>query len=274
MLTINLADISDIKFSASDISVLEYVPKRKLYRHENGRELNGFIYMKCGSCRFFTDTEEFTLCEGGLAYLPKGSRHGYSVPGEGSVHVRVDFVLREHLTDEEIVFSDCPVRLFADTPKPIVEGFETLKYCAARPDDGLLSLKAMSTLCDILYEAAVGFCNLRCGGLRLRLDPAIRNIYSHCGERIATAELSALCGLSDTHFRRLFSEYTGMNPTDYITMARIELAKKMLLSREFRVCEVAEKTGFESVFYFSRVFKKLTGMSPAAYMSKSFTENA
>ena len=44
-----------------------------------------------------------------------------------------------------------------------------------------------------------------------------------------------------------------------------ENAKKLLLSTSLSVGEIADKTGFSYVTYFSQAFKKETGISPIEY---------
>lgn len=75
--------------------------------------------------------------------------------------------------------------------------------------------------------------------------------------------------LSPSYFSRFFSKETGQSFTDYVTGLRIEYAKKLLKSGQYKIYEVAELAGYESTHYFSRIFKKVTGESPLDYKSKT-----
>ena len=47
---------------------------------------------------------------------------------------------------------------------------------------------------------------------------------------------------------------------------RLDVARALLTTGEYRISEIAEQTGFgNDVQYFSRSFKKATGMTPSEY---------
>ena len=58
---------------------------------------------------------------------------------------------------------------------------------------------------------------------------------------------------------------TGCSVMSYLTALRIEEAKQMLAEHNYSLNEIAEKTGFGSVHYFSSVFKKHTGKTPKEF---------
>jgi AraC family transcriptional regulator, arabinose operon regulatory protein len=57
----------------------------------------------------------------------------------------------------------------------------------------------------------------------------------------------------------------GTSPMQYLRTVRVEAAKRLLVTIETPVGEVAAQVGFEDPLYFSRVFRKVTGKSPTAY---------
>ena len=82
-------------------------------------------------------------------------------------------------------------------------------------------------------------------------------------------DYNALCassGLSYSYFKELFIAKYGMPPVKYLTYLRLEYAKELLITGRYSVGEIAEKCGFENVYYFSCVFKKSVGVSPKNYL--------
>jgi len=75
-------------------------------------------------------------------------------------------------------------------------------------------------------------------------------------------ELAKELPMGYSSFRKLFKKATGESPNRYHLNLRMERAKNLLSTTQLNVTEVAEQTGFESVFYFSKLFKKKHGMSP------------
>ena len=71
--------------------------------------------------------------------------------------------------------------------------------------------------------------------------------------------------MSDTYFRRIFFELYGKKPLQYLNDLRISHAKVLLSENDFTVCEVALRSGFSSVKYFSSAFRARLGISPSEY---------
>ena len=51
----------------------------------------------------------------------------------------------------------------------------------------------------------------------------------------------------------------------YLNSIRLEQAKQLLLTTHLSLSEIAVRTGFSDVYYFSRVFKKALNVSPACF---------
>jgi len=81
--------------------------------------------------------------------------------------------------------------------------------------------------------------------------------------------LSKAACLSLPHFCRIFKKHMGYSPHQYLNYYRIEKAREYLLSGKFNCSEVAEKTGFASIYVFSKVFKKIEGVSPTEWLKQA-----
>jgi len=66
-------------------------------------------------------------------------------------------------------------------------------------------------------------------------------------------------------FRKNFKAVMGQSPNQYHLQLRLERARELLESTALNINEVAEHTGFDSIYYFSKLFKKKVGCSPNAY---------
>lgn len=98
------------------------------------------------------------------------------------------------------------------------------------------------------------------------IQPAIETIlrdYKNCD--LSVKDLSALCGISEAYFRRIFMDKFSISPKEYIISLRIEQAKRLLESGQFSVTEVAQMSGYNEPCHFSREFKKIVGKSPKEY---------
>ncbi len=92
-----------------------------------------------------------------------------------------------------------------------------------------------------------------------------RYISYNWNEGINLPDIADACHLSESYCSSLFKQYVGQTISDYITDIRINRASEMLRYSNESVSEIAEKTGFCDIYYFSRTFKKIKGMSPLQF---------
>jgi two-component system response regulator YesN len=69
------------------------------------------------------------------------------------------------------------------------------------------------------------------------------------------------------YLSRRFARETGITLTEYTVMLRMEKAKALLASPGWKVFQVAEEVGYESISHFNRTFKRHTGMNPKEYQT-------
>ena len=97
------------------------------------------------------------------------------------------------------------------------------------------------------------------------LLPAITWIHNHYAESIALDDLADLSGVSKSHFIRSFRQYANCTPHEYLLRYRLRQAKRLLLSSDGSVEQIAEKCGFNSASHFARAFREKNGMSPTEF---------
>lgn len=97
----------------------------------------------------------------------------------------------------------------------------------------------------------------------------INYMEQHYTEDIKAKDFARSCGLSETHMRRIFSEYTNMPPSEYLNVVRISKACELLAHRNTSIEEIAHSVGYPILSTFLRNFKKITGLSPSAWRKKA-----
>lgn len=86
---------------------------------------------------------------------------------------------------------------------------------------------------------------------------------------ITPEKLAGLTCMSYSKFRKIFREYTGFAPSQYIQEVRINMAKEVLTNTSKSIKEIAFELGYENKDYFFTVFKKVTGMTPVNYRKQT-----
>ncbi|MFQ8636874.1 MAG: response regulator [Acutalibacteraceae bacterium] len=94
-------------------------------------------------------------------------------------------------------------------------------------------------------------------------------INANYSRPVGLAEASRAVGRNPSYISRLVREHTGKSFTQLLTDKRMQEAKNLLKETNLKVMEVAERTGYTNVRYFTRVFKATVNMSPNDYRNFS-----
>lgn len=90
-------------------------------------------------------------------------------------------------------------------------------------------------------------------------------VSEHLSRDITLKEVAGRFAYSPNYFGLLFKEQVGVSFNDFVVGLRMERAKDMLQSQQFKIYEVADQVGYKSLTYFTRMFKKAFGMTPGDY---------
>lgn len=90
-------------------------------------------------------------------------------------------------------------------------------------------------------------------------------ISANIAEDITMAELSAAALYSPWYSYRIFREYTGQSPADYIRRLRLSESAIQLKKSGKRIADIAFELGFGSVDGYQRAFRREFGMNPGEY---------
>ena len=74
--------------------------------------------------------------------------------------------------------------------------------------------------------------------------------------------------MSQSHFRRVFTQIMGCGPLEYLNQTRIEHACSMLKLSRDSILTVSEKSGFTSLSSFNRHFLAMTGTTPTDWRKR------
>lgn len=115
---------------------------------------------------------------------------------------------------------------------------------------------------DLVREGREGSCSPQ-------VKRTIRHIRRRLFEPCTLRDLARDIRVTPNYLSSLFKKETGLTLTRYIQNLKIEEAKRMMLSREHRLGDIADMLGFTSLSYFSRVFKNLNLCCPREYLEKA-----
>jgi AraC-like DNA-binding protein len=98
-----------------------------------------------------------------------------------------------------------------------------------------------------------------------RLNAVFEYIDKHISEKLMLKEVAEIAHFSQSHFERIFKQYTNYSFYQYLKRVRIRKAESFLLTPELPVTEVALGVGFESITAFNKAFKETKHCTPSEY---------
>lgn len=90
-------------------------------------------------------------------------------------------------------------------------------------------------------------------------------IEEHLSEEITIGSLAGAAGYSPWHSRRLFEQFTGCTPAEYVRKLRLGKSALKLRDEKCRIIDAAMEMGFESVDGYQRAFYREFGCNPKEY---------
>jgi AraC-like DNA-binding protein len=97
-----------------------------------------------------------------------------------------------------------------------------------------------------------------------KLGLAMNAMHQHPENSWSVDKLAQEAGMSRTAFSQRFHALAGQTPMHYLTMWRMQRARKMLETSNLSMQAIAESAGYQSEAAFGKAFKKCLGVSPGA----------
>lgn len=95
---------------------------------------------------------------------------------------------------------------------------------------------------------------------------AKRYLQDHYEDKeLSLIKVAEYVGLNEKYFTNRFTKETGENFSAYLTGLRMQKAKELLKTTNFKVYEIAEMVGYQNPEHFNRMFKKINSISPMKY---------
>ncbi len=101
------------------------------------------------------------------------------------------------------------------------------------------------------------------------MDPRIWKVEVLVGKNIQRnlhlGDLAAMAGLSVSRMCHLFKSQTGLAPSRFLKVLRMQKAKELLETTSLSVKEITARVGVNDVSHFVRDFERTYRLSPARY---------
>lgn len=229
--------------SSAAISEVAFVtasrPTGYFYTENAPRVLDRLIYIAKGKITFYCNGEEHTATAGQCVYLPQGLTIDSRYYGESNWTYAFIFRRTEGMLWEGI-------RIFDEDPAVII----TMHQCAKHENEITNPNYYLAGLYRIVYLLQISAAQKS-----LKILPAIEALQREYQKNEKITKYAKLVYMSESQFRKLFHQHTGMSPVEYRNHLRLKQVESLLFSG-YTLEEAAQEAGFGSVSYYCRIAKK------------------
>lgn len=154
---------------------------------------------------------------------------------------------------------------FCDTAPEVKEQIMQLNQILIEYEEGMQEqyFIHLNRICEFLCQETTKKIHLKRGEL-------VKNIRSYINENymdsnLGLAKISSVFGISEGYVSSIFKEQDGINFADYVEQLRIEKACQLLKDDTYKITDISEMVGYNSVQSFRRAFKRVLGIKPTEF---------
>ena len=150
------------------------------------------------------------------------------------------------------------------------ETFAFVKRCISKIDNSKISAFTLTLVETILSAVFLEFMEKKqeedmFGSVSYYCRNAIEKIDNDTYIDKTLTQIYATYPLSHTAFIDEFKRIKGVTPNKYLAKRKLDYAKKLLLTSNKSVLEIAQETGYDSVSHFIKKFKSEYGETPLRF---------
>lgn len=98
-----------------------------------------------------------------------------------------------------------------------------------------------------------------------RLQPVLDRIEKEYMYEIRLADMAGMIPMSEGQFCRVFKKVMHVSPSQYLMQYRILQSCQMLMESNYKISDIANRSGFSNISYFNKTFLHIVGCTPREY---------
>ena len=204
-----------------------------------------------GKAVYTCNHRKYDIQPGAILYFPAGTvRSASSNPEDPWSFYTAGFELNPANPQAATALHALPTVSYPHDSAECETFFDRLdhSYAAKEPGSELLCRSLVLQLLHVIVQAQIQ--SRFPVAHRHRIQRVLYQLHRNYTRAYRVDELAEITGLSESRFRVLFKELTGLSVIQYINKIRINRATSLLLSGEYNVTKVAELVGFQDVYLF------------------------
>ncbi|MHC4871464.1 MAG: AraC family transcriptional regulator [Planctomycetota bacterium] len=95
-----------------------------------------------------------------------------------------------------------------------------------------------------------------------------KTIEQHVDENINVSQIADIMDISREHLARIFKEYMGVSPHEFLQNYKMRFACHMLKESSMSIKQISNNLGYDQPGHFTRTFKRAVGVPPREFREK------
>lgn len=224
-----------------------------------------YTHAGCGSLNY--GEHDYTLTEGGLFIINCMHAHSYRTNGDkwmhSDLHVSGDFL---SILYDEFIEDNGGICIKRNIGDAYLKELDKLLEIIRTPSKhrGMMISNQIENLIVSVINADTRTISSR-NDMHQIIEYLVQYIQHHYNENLSLDFLSRFSGISKYYLSRIFHDYTGFSPNEYIIQIRMEHSRFLLTNTQLPIKTICQMVGLENEAYFSRLFKSRNGVSPGEF---------
>lgn len=254
-------NINDLKFVDFDVkgvkgSIANFPINTETNYLSEGRQRYLLHMLTDGTRIYKTEKECITVSSGTIVFLPNGMKYLTSPVDVGEKTCKGLSVIFDMVDSDGnfVELDDGFIHTWQDHREVFKELCTRILKCTLNEPDNILKIKSL------LLRLLIELTRENSGQPPQELVPALEFISATYKENLPVKQYADKCHMSESYFRKKFTEYMGRSPIEYRNELRFAEARRLYSEGE-SINEIACELGFFDAGYFSKLYKKYNGHS-------------
>lgn len=235
-------------------------------------DFHELYFLEHGRTKYFIGNKIYFLEEGDMAFIPSGVFHKTSNEEDQLVERHIfgfkdAFVGEDYMPYVEQLKKFNYVKFPPEHVHRITDITRKIAHEAKHRQDGYLEMQKLylRQMLILISRFRLADSQESSNALHNIIQEAVTYISKNVSADLSLQTLALKYNVSPNYFSKQFKSLTGIGLNEYINIARITAAEKILIKTNKPITEVALECGFNDSNYFAAVFKKLKGVTPKKY---------
>lgn len=235
-----------------------------------------------GEATFFINHKSYQIHEKSLVFINRLERHSLIVtkePYERYVTTISSDLIMSNIKDMELIsiFIQRPknfqnvIPLDTATYHSLLPLFQNLQkeYSSQLPFYVSKSMTCVISILIDLYRTCPQYFPSQTGSISTAVVHVQKYVNDHYGDKITLQEVAKELYINKHALSLAFKEIVGISFKEYLVLFRLTEAKKLLISSDLSITDIAEKVGYINVNNFIRIFKEKEDITPLQFRKQS-----